>query len=96
MSIEDGKPYTPSKAELERYVAARPRTRQEIGYWNNGKLTRGIFYTACLGKQTVGMPSAPGYIPDAGMYSLREYALDAAKAFQEKARELLAKGEFVE
>lgn len=80
-----------SDSNLEKYVTAKPRTSQIPGYFDDdGKFTRGPFYVAHLGKQSVGMPDMPGYVKDAGVYMWREAALDAAKAFQAKCRELLA------
>ena len=83
--------YFIKNSELEEYIAAKPRTKEVPGYFDDeGKFTHGPFFTAYLGKQMVGMRDMPGYVKDAGAYMWRSAALDAAKAFQEKCRELLA------
>lgn len=85
-----------TKADLEYYATAKPRTRTEVGYFtSDGKLVRGPFYSACIGKKIVGFKFGM-YIEEAGMYRLRADALWGAKLFQEKARKLLANGEFTE
>ena len=84
-----------SKAELEKYIAARPNTRQTVGYFDeDGNFTRGPFYQAQLGSQCVSMVEMPGYIQAAGVYMWRQAALDAAKAVQEKCRQLLSEGKY--
>lgn len=84
---------TPTKADIEYYATARPHTKKEVGYWVGDKLHRGPFYSAMLGRQHVSFVHG-SYIKEAGMYLLRSDALEGAKLFQEKARELLAAGEF--
>jgi len=84
-------PHSPTRSDLERYIAAKPRTKEIPGYFDDaGKFTRGPFFVAALGKQVVGMKGMPGYVEDAGAYLWRSAALDAAKAFQAKCQELLA------
>jgi hypothetical protein len=74
------------------YAVAKPNTREVPAYFDDdGNLHRGPFYVARLGKQTVGMPNMPGYLPDGGVYMWRSAALEAAKAFQAKCRELVEK-----
>jgi hypothetical protein len=81
-------------SEFEEYIAAKPRTKEVPGYFDDaGKFTRGPFFAAYLGKQMVGMRDMPGYIKEAGAYLWRSAALDAAKAFQAKCQEQLLKAQ---
>ncbi len=79
--------------KMKALAAAKPTTREIPAYFDDaGNLHRGPFYAARLGKQGVLMPDMPGYLADGGVYLWRSAALNAAKAFQAKCRELLANG----
>ena len=85
---------TLKKAELEYYASAKPGVREEPGYFDDDKFIRGPFYRARLGTKGVGYGHG-SYIEANGVYRTRQDALQGAKLFQQKARELLEAGEYV-
>lgn len=87
-----------SKADLEYYAKARPHTRELPGYFKaDGTLVRGIFYVAKLGTKSVGYADTEyrSYIEEAGAYRMRSDALQGAKLFQQKMREMLEAGDYL-
>lgn len=84
----------PTKAELEYYANAKPHVREEPGYFDDGDFVYGPFFRARLGTKGVGY-SHGSYIEAHGCYRTRQDALQGAKLFQQKARELLEAGEYV-
>lgn len=84
-----------TKAEVEYYVNAKPRTRRIPGYFSDdGTLHRGPYFTAHLGSKTVGYAHGT-YIAEAGVYAGRSCALEGAKLFQEHMKERLAAGDYI-
>lgn len=81
-----------TRAELEYYVSAKPRTEKLPGFFDEaGKLHRGAYYLAYLGKKGVGSDNGTRIC---GYYVLRSEALEGAKIFQAKCRELLDAGDY--
>lgn len=84
-----------TKAEVEYYVNAKPRTRRIPGYFSeDGTMHRGPYFRALLGSKGVGFPHGT-YIAEAGVYAGRSCALAGAKLFQERMRERLAAGDYI-
>jgi hypothetical protein len=87
--------HKPKKHELEYYAGAKPHTKESPGYFTDaGEFVRGPFWHAKLGIKNVGFHGIPGYDRASGGYKWRDAALEGAKAFQEKSRELLELGEY--
>jgi|GEM_PF-4767537 len=83
-----------TKAELEYYVNAKPRVVREVGYFKDGKFLDFPYYVAHLGNKRVGNADSGSYMAHVGGYSFRDQALEGAKQFQAKMRELLDAGNY--
>lgn len=84
-----------TRQELEYYATAKPGTRESAGYFDGDNFKRGPYYSAKLGKKIVGFVHG-SYVKEAGMYLLRADALEGAKLFQSKCKELLGTGDYAD
>lgn len=86
-----------TKAELEYYATAKPRTVMAPGYFKDGELRLRTIYYAYLGKKCVGYADGfQSYSKDAGAYTLRSEALAGAKMFKSEMLRRLEAGDFRE
>jgi hypothetical protein len=85
-----------TRSDLEYLVTARPRAKLTPGFFQDGVFHRLSSWQAYLGTKATGDESVRGYMPDRHGYSTREAALAAARSAQQKFRDMLERGEYVE
>lgn len=75
-----------TKARCQAHIAAKPRVREEDGYFNDdGKFVFGPVYRLIL-DGPVSIDTAPGFIPECGAYISSFHAKQAAEHIREWCR----------